>query len=249
MKRKICTKCKENKSTKDYYKVRKTSKLYRSHCKKCCQSYSKEETKKEYYEKNKEKVQQYKKEHYLKNKEKALNRAKKYYEDNKEYVKATKKEWNKIYYQKNKKRLSDYQKNYAIKNKDNKNFSLNRSMSRAIRDSLKTGKLGISWIDLVDYTVDELMSHLESKFEYGMNWSNYGKCGWHIDHIVPKSLFEFDSYNHPAFKSCWSLKNLQPLWSTRDIAIKHGAPRDYIGNTEKRNIIEITEEVKKILIG
>ena len=43
-----------------------------------------------------------------------------------------------------------------------------------------------------------------------MTWENQGSY-WHIDHIKPKSLFEYDSIDHPEFKKCWSLDNLQPL--------------------------------------
>ena len=48
-----------------------------------------------------------------------------------------------------------------------------------------------------------------------MTWDNYGK--WHIDHIVPRSFFEFTSIEDTEFKYCWSLDNLQPLWSAENI--------------------------------
>jgi len=57
------------------------------------------------------------------------------------------------------------------------------------------------------------MVHLESQFKPGMNWENYGKYGWHIDHIRPQSWFKFESKNDPEFKICWALSNLQPLWA------------------------------------
>ena len=44
-----------------------------------------------------------------------------------------------------------------------------------------------------------------------MTWDNYGE--WHIDHKKPKSLFDYDSPKDQAFKDCWSLANLQPLWA------------------------------------
>jgi len=49
-----------------------------------------------------------------------------------------------------------------------------------------------------------------------MTWLNYGK--WHIDHKKPKSLFKYNSYNEQAFKDCWSLANLQPLWAHDNIS-------------------------------
>ena len=64
--------------------------------------------------------------------------------------------------------------------------------------------------DLLDYTVKDLINHLESKFRDGMTWQNHGSV-WHIDHIKPVSWFNFDSKNDPEFKECWALSNLQPL--------------------------------------
>lgn len=63
---------------------------------------------------------------------------------------------------------------------------------------------------LLGYGVKELRQHLEARFTEEMNWSNYGTY-WHIDHIVPKSWFKYESVEDEAFKKCWSLDNLQPL--------------------------------------
>ena len=43
-----------------------------------------------------------------------------------------------------------------------------------------------------------------------MNWKNYGSY-WHIDHIKPKTLFNYSSPEDKEFIKCWSLSNLQPL--------------------------------------
>ena len=44
-----------------------------------------------------------------------------------------------------------------------------------------------------------------------MSWENMDE--WHIDHIIPKSAFNFETYKDMDFKRCWSLSNLQPLWA------------------------------------
>lgn len=72
-----------------------------------------------------------------------------------------------------------------------------------------------SWTKLVDYSLSELVQHLESKFQDGMNWENYGE--WHIDHIIPVSKFNIISLECDEFKKCWSLDNLQPLWAYDNI--------------------------------
>lgn len=87
---------------------------------------------------------------------------------------------------------------------------LNGNMSGMIGYSLKT-KGGRSWESLVDFTLDELISHLESKFSSGMRWGNYGL--WHVDHIRPIASFNIMEAGDSEFRECWSLSNLQPLWA------------------------------------
>ena len=64
---------------------------------------------------------------------------------------------------------------------------------------------------LLGYTGTELYNHLQSQFTESMSWDNMGE--WHIDHIRPVSSFDYDSTEHPDFKKCWALNNLQPLWA------------------------------------
>lgn len=75
------------------------------------------------------------------------------------------------------------------------------------------GKNKKSTFDILGYTVDELKKHLESKFEPGMTWDNYGKNGWEIDHITPDSWFKYNSFEDQGFKDSWALANLQPMWA------------------------------------
>ena len=89
-------------------------------------------------------------------------------------------------------------------------------MSNRINLLIKA-KNGRSWLNFVDYTIEELMNHLESKFKQGMNWQNHGSV-WHIDHIKPISLFKFSSPEDPDFKECWSLSNLQPLFKEENLS-------------------------------
>ena len=79
---------------------------------------------------------------------------------------------------------------------------LDRVMGKAIWKMLKTGKGGRSWKILVDFSLDELVAHLEPQFRDAMTWDNYGPH-WHVDHIYPKSKCSFEE--------AWRLENLQPL--------------------------------------
>jgi len=89
---------------------------------------------------------------------------------------------------------------------------LRKSVSGGIRESLRGTKNSRGWESLVGYSLEDLRSHIESRFTVGMEWDNYGVFGWHLDHIVPQSVFNFKDTDDIDFKRCWSLENLQPLW-------------------------------------
>jgi len=82
-------------------------------------------------------------------------------------------------------------------------------MSNSIRRSLND--TASNWENMVGYTVEDLMKHLESLFEVGMTWENREE--WHIDHIIPLAYFNYTSPEDEDFKKCWALENLQPLWA------------------------------------
>jgi len=88
---------------------------------------------------------------------------------------------------------------------------LNNAMRAEIRTSLNGTKNGRKWQELVGYSLQDLIKHLEKQFQPGMTWDNYGK--WHLDHIVPLSVFHHSTPLDLDFKRCWALDNLQPLWA------------------------------------
>ena len=71
------------------------------------------------------------------------------------------------------------------------------------------------WEKLVGYTLEQLIDRIERQFQAGMTWENYGE--WHIDHIRPIASFTFTKAEDVAFRECWSLDNLQPLWAKDNI--------------------------------
>ncbi len=243
---KTCKICNKKLELVNFRKQKGYKAGYANICKECNNLRSKE-----YYKKNTERYRKYGTKYYKNNSEKLNNDIKR-----KEYIKnyriKNKQELfekNKVYSNKNKSKIKEYQRNYYLDNKDkiqkygndyikdkyktNLFFKINSIISKSINRGIKNIKEGKSWKDILPYTVNELMNHLESKFEKDMSWENYGKDGWHIDHVIPISLFKYNSYNHPAFKACWSLKNLQPMWCDE--------------NYSKGNRITITEEIKELL--
>lgn len=87
---------------------------------------------------------------------------------------------------------------------------VDNNFSSQVRQSLARGKSFRSWEALVGYTLNQLVQHLESLFENGMTWDNYGE--WHVDHRTPRTWFDYERAEDPAFRACWALANLQPKW-------------------------------------
>lgn len=86
----------------------------------------------------------------------------------------------------------------------------------------RTGlKRGTHWENMVGYTIEELMDHLENQFTPEMNWSNHGSY-WHIDHIRPLTTFHYKSVEDPEFKSAWALSNLRPLPASENLSRPKG---------------------------
>jgi len=73
-------------------------------------------------------------------------------------------------------------------------------------------KSGSAVVDL-GCTIEELRIYLESKFQVGMTWDNYGE--WHIDHIIPLSKFNLED-REEFLKAC-NYENLQPLWAEANL--------------------------------
>ncbi|MEK7173272.1 MAG: hypothetical protein AAB723_03815 [Patescibacteria group bacterium] len=89
-------------------------------------------------------------------------------------------------------------------------------MGTAVWASLKDKKAGKKWESLVGYTLKDLMGHLEKQFDDKILWDSYGSY-WAVDHIRPKTLFNYTSPNDLEFKQCWALENLQPLEKMQNI--------------------------------
>ena len=61
-------------------------------------------------------------------------------------------------------------------------------------------------------TIEEFMTHLESKFSDGMSFSNHGE--WHIDHIIPLAVAKTED---DVIRLC-HYTNLQPLWAKDNLS-------------------------------
>ena len=188
--KKQCTKCKEIKSIEEFYKDNRAKDGHMCWCRECNNKQGKK------WQKN--------------NLGKFTKYSMKYYKNNLEKCR----EYNRNYHRNNPEKINELMRKWLSKPRN----KLNVNISRLINYSLKKNKDGKHWEGLVNYTLQNLMTHLENQFTKDMSWENYGKYGWWIDHIIPVSLWNFDSYNDREFKQCWALCNLQPLWAKENIS-------------------------------
>lgn len=60
-----------------------------------------------------------------------------------------------------------------------------------------------------------LRAYLETRFEKGMIWDNYGS-GWHIDHVKPLASFDLSKKSEQLKANHYT--NLQPLWASDNLS-------------------------------
>jgi hypothetical protein len=154
---------------------------------------------------------------------------KKWREKNKDNVREYVKTWN----EKNKEHRKQYLKEYREKNIDSirqtkRDYERNRKASdplyklisnfrTAIYQVLKESNVEKNrhYFDILQYTPEELIIHLESQFKDTMSWDNYGE--WHVDHKLPITSFNIEEMGDEEFMKCWDLENLQPMWGDENI--------------------------------
>ena len=83
-------------------------------------------------------------------------------------------------------------------------------MSMKRRGTNKDGRT----FELIGCTGAELAAHIEKQFKRGMTWENYGS-NWHVDHITPLSYF--DMSNADEQRRAWNWQNLRPLPAIQNI--------------------------------
>jgi hypothetical protein len=154
---------------------------------------------------------------------------KKYYESNKEKISEYYSEWR----ENKKEHLKEYQKKWREENRDKlrktkRDYERNRKASdplyklisnfrTAIYQVLKESNVEKNghYFDILGYTPEELIVHLENQFTEGMTWDNYGE--FHVDHKLPISSFNIKEIGDEEFMKCWCLDNLQPMWGEENI--------------------------------
>ena len=153
--------------------------------------------------------------------------------ESKPETKKRKSENHKNWAEKNKEHLSKYIKEYRENNVDKikqikRDYERNRkardplyklisNFRTAIYQVLKESNVEKNkhYFDILQYTPEQLISHLENKFTDKMSWDNYGD--WHVDHKLPITHYNIQEMGDSEFMKCWSLDNLQPMWGVDNI--------------------------------
>lgn len=166
----------------------------------------------DYYLKNKEKLDKHRLEWRLKNPDKMRNLYEKHREKNLQH--------HKEYYQRTKAQRVAHQLNKRKQCPEVKiRHNLQSRMLTAIK--LNGSRKNTGTTTLLGCSIQELKLHIESKFQHGMSWLNYGvyRLGedmtWHIDHIIPCAAFDLTDPEQQ--KKCFHYTNLQPLWAVDNI--------------------------------
>jgi hypothetical protein len=154
---------------------------------------------KKYYESNKEKISEYYSEWRENKKEHLKEYQKKWREDNRDKLRKTKRD-----YEKNRKDSDPLYKLVA-------NF---RTAIWTVLKESNVDKYG-HYFDVLQYSPEELINHLEKQFKDDMTWDNYGI--WHVDHKLPITSFDIQEMGDEEFMRCWCLDNLQPMWGEENI--------------------------------
>ena len=154
---------------------------------------------------------------------------KKWREKNKDYTSKSHKKWS----EKNRDHLNEYHQKWREKNIDKHReykrkyekhrkdtdplYKLISNFRTAIYQVLKENRVdkNQSYFDVLQYTPEQLIVHLEKQFTERITWENYGE--WHVDHKQPISSFNIQEMGDSEFMKCWSLENLQPMWGEENI--------------------------------
>lgn len=197
MQNKKCTKCGiEYPATSEFFHSNGQKGL-KACCKKC-----RNEKQKLFYRNNFEYYQSYSRKYQIEHKEQAREYGKIYRSKNKERIRET-----------SRKRKREYFRNRL---KTDPAFKLRLYMSNRLYCTMSGRSKNSATFTYIGCTPSELRQYLESKFLDGMSWENYGNpsgdhsSGWHIDHIIPLSSFDFSVEEN--IYVAWHYSNLRPLW-------------------------------------
>lgn len=152
-------------------------------------------------------------------KEKSRERARNWKKRNIEKNRNITKEWRK----QNKEHIQEYTNSWYLDNKHKEEYRArhNRNRKNRMKNDPKFKMASVyrsrtkkfyngtlRSFDLLDCTIDILLSWLMF-LDPELNFEDHGYYGWHLDHVIPVSLF--DMLDMEQVQMCFHWSNLQPL--------------------------------------
>lgn len=151
---------------------------------------------------------------YLKTKEKSLARSALWRKENKDRKRAV----DKAYREANRDHVRAVKADGQRRRRQDPTVRMVVALRARIRYSLlaQTAAKGDKSMNLMGCDGAILKNHIESLFQPGMTWYNYGKGvgKWVVDHILPCSWYDLSDEGHQ--KRCFHYTNLQPLWDNEN---------------------------------
>lgn len=210
---KTCTKCKVKKPLDQFCKNYKSKDNLGYHCKECANKNS---------HKN-----------YIENRERNLANIKSYlieYDKTEKGQKVRKKALKKFT------KSGKAAKYVRERRKIDIQFNISSNLRSRAHSALKGKGKSNHTFTLLGCSLEYFKQHIESKFQEGMTFENYGKV-WDLDHIIPCSYFDLSIEENQYI--CFNFRNLQPLECRNNRVIKK--------NKVPENVLEFIQEIKNHL--
>lgn len=118
--------------------------------------------------------------------------------------------YDKIYRKKKAKEIAAFKKAWEQKHRNDPEFKLRRNLRRRIHHVIKNDYKSDHTMALLGCNIEEFIKYIESLWQPGMSWDNYGLNGWHLDHIIPCRTFDLSDPEQQ--KKCFHYTNQRPLW-------------------------------------
>ena len=229
-----CSKCNSSQEDFSHWGYAKEREIYICPS---CKKARKQLKLKEYREKNTDKIAKQRQEYRKIHKERLCEESKKYYHQNREKKLAQRKlarlDPNSAYYQWNlknrekarlaakeyRKKEGFYERNWLYtqkRKKEDVHFMLSVVLRSQVSSLIKNLKKSDQTIPLLGCSISEFKNHLESTWQEGMSWENYGRNGWHIDHIRPRCTFDLSLEEDQ--RVCFHYTNLRALWAKDNLS-------------------------------
>ncbi len=130
----------------------------------------------------------------------------------------------------NRERVNAYRRQYTKKRISvDPNYLIRCRIRTRLNNAIRRGcaRKSCPSLQLLGCSVPSFRIYIESKFEEGMTWENYGNGmdKWNFDHIMPLAIFDLTKIEHQ--KRCFHFSNYQPMWQPDNIR-----KRDSVGSDQ-----------------